>query len=118
MKRDLDLLRNMMLRIEANTPNQFDMQACHFEDLCDIDTLNYHIALMVDAGFIESIERPIQGEYYIRRLTNSGCDYLDVVRNDSVWAKTKQRLSSVGGSASIEIVKAVAIACLKNALGI
>jgi Hypothetical protein (DUF2513) len=44
----------------------------------------------------------------ILRMTNSGHDYLDSVRDTKVWNKTKSLLEKVGGSAASEVVKDVA----------
>ncbi len=38
-----------------------------------------------------------------------GHDFLDAVRNDSVWARVKDKLVQVGGEAPLEVIKAVAV---------
>jgi hypothetical protein len=43
------------------------------------------------------------------RVTNSGHDFLDSVRDDKVWSKTKRQLTKVGGSAALDVVKATAV---------
>lgn len=111
MKRDLDLIRDIMLRIEASNKTSF--MAPDFMDLCDNEnTLYYNIHLMYQAGFIDAFDVSSCGfvfpQYQIQWLSNSGCEYLDSVRNNSVWAKTKTALKSVGGNASLEVVKNIA----------
>ena len=44
----------------------------------------------------------------IIRVTNSGYDYLDTVRDPKVWSQTKSVLEKVGGSAALEVVKDIA----------
>ena len=51
-------------------------------------------------------------------MTWSGHDMLDAFGNDTVWAKTKTKVSSTVGTASLEIVKAVAEGVTKSMLGI
>lgn len=111
MKRNLDLIRAIMLRIESSSETSFD--AYDFLDLCtDKSALHYNIYLMYDAGFIEALEVEILQSslpvYRILWLTNYGCEYLDTVREPSVWQKTQTALQSVGGSAPLDIVKSVA----------
>ena len=108
MKRDLNLIRNIMLRIEASNKTSFT--ASDFIDLCDNENmLYYNIHLMYQAGFIDAFDISCCGfvlpQYQIQWLSNLGCEYLDSVRNDSVWSKTKTVLKSVGGNASFEVVK-------------
>lgn len=54
----------------------------------------------------------------IRRLTVNGYDYLDSVRSDGIWTNTKKHLADVGGGASLEIVKELAIHIAKGLLGL
>lgn len=122
LKRDLNLLREILLKIESNN-------SCN--PLCignftnnEIECPNYsfHIHLLLDAGYIEAKKISYIGQqcddFLITRLTNSGCDYIDAIRDDTVWNSTKEKLKSVGGSSALEIVKAIAIATTKNILGI
>lgn len=111
MKRDLELLRKLLLSIEESDdipvhPDQL-AKLCHDQNL-----LNYHIHLLFEAGFIEAIESNIMGnpipQYLILYLSNSGCDYLDSVRDVTVWNKVKSCLSSVGGNVALNIVQELA----------
>lgn len=51
-------------------------------------------------------------------LTWHGHDFLDNIRNDTVWEKTKQQLAKVGGTASIEIISQVAASFVRKLLGL
>lgn len=124
MKRDLDLMRDILLRIEA-----FDPKCGHairlrtFKDLCDdLPTLSLQIELLADAGFIEIESESIIGNYtkdfIISRITFAGYEYLDSVRNDTIWKSVKKRLSGIGGEASMDIVKSLASSLILEQLGI
>lgn len=86
------------------------------------DIIAYHLYLLADAGYIEYKQLPVLGITYpkiiVKYLTSAGCDYLDSVRNASVWNKTKEKLAAVGGQASLDIVKALAEHVAKSFLGI
>lgn len=119
MKRDLDLLRNILLKIENLDSANTEITKESFSDLnSDIDLIYYHLQLLNDAGFIESsdISWKLSSNMFVKRLTFSGCEYLDLVRNQGVWENTKSKLIKIGGSASISIIKEVAESVIREGL--
>lgn len=68
---------------------------------------NYHIELLCDAGLMTFSG----GHRY--RLTNQGHDYIEAIKNDTVWKKTKDGITEIGG-ATLGMVKDIAIAYLKQ----
>jgi hypothetical protein len=46
-------------------------------------------------------------------MTNCGHDYLDAIRSDTVWAKTRSGAASVGG-VTLGIMRDMAVAYLKR----
>lgn len=125
MKRDLDLIRNIMLAIE-NTSDQiaFKGVAELANAIYETDYLlvSYHVSLLIDCNYLIALDCSTIGiryaDYFVERLTADGCDYLDSIRDTSIWVKTKEKLSAVGGSAALEIVKAVAVNVMRSQLGI
>lgn len=119
MKRDLDLLRQMLLRIESLDSSKHKITVDSFSDLnSDWNAIVLHIELLMDAGFIEAIDVSTcsADDYVIRRITFAGYDYLDSIRNDSIWAEVKQKIASVGGSVSLEIVKELGVTLVRQHL--
>lgn len=125
MKRNLDLIRDILFRVESSNQQTFDES--DFSDLSsDPLELRYNIYLAVNAKFLKAIDVTTLGsgcsvpEYTILHMTNLGCDYLDSVRDRTVWQKTKETLKTVSGSVTLEIVKTVAskiaISLLENQL--
>lgn len=121
MKRNLDLIREILLRIESNEQNA-TLSSSSFHDLNENnDVIDYHLYLLADAGYIEYLEVPIIGHYYpqiiVQWITNDGCDYLDSIRSPKIWAKTKEKLKDVGGQASFDVVKTIAEHLVMSMLG-
>ena len=94
-----------------------------FHELCDDDVvLSLHIQLLRDAGFIEVTDSlyadDMVQDFLISRITFAGYDYLDTVRNESIWNEIKQKISTIGGSVSIDVIKSIGVAIVKQHLGI
>lgn len=89
MKRDMDLIRLILLQEESGeTPQELK---CYPDDL-----VVYNIALMKDAGLIEAgISVDANGfprGASITRLTWAGHDFLDAARDDTLWRKAKENV--------------------------
>lgn len=122
MRRNLDLIRDMLLRIEDISNGTRFICIEDFTDLCDDrHTISYHLDLLEDAGYIDVIDHPYTDDYkdfVLTRLTMLGADYLDSVRNNTIWGKVKDKLGKVGSDASLKIVYDVALDIMKKQLGI
>lgn len=103
MKRDMDLIRELMLRLEALpvTPGGLvhvvpDSREVQIEGY-DPDQIGYHLLLINSAGFITRSTKPARSGIYFCRLSWAGHDFLDSVRSPDVWDRTKQAASAAGG---------------------
>ena len=56
--------------------------------------------------------------YHVSGLTWAGHDFLDSIRDESVWSAVKKKLTAVGGSASIDVLKALVTQVVKGKLGL
>ena len=122
MKRDLDLIRDMMLRIEACHPKDGKITSETFKDLCDDEEkVAFHLFLLYDVGFI--VAEPVNhskmrcSDYIVEYLTFIGCDYLDSIRDQSVWNSIKEKLRRIGGNAPLDILTDLASSLLREQLG-
>ena len=52
------------------------------------------------------------------RITMLGHDYLASIRDPKIWNNTKKHLKKVGGSTTLAVVQAVAVAQVKTVLGL
>ena len=74
--------------------------------------VGYHISIMRDAGLVKASISPADDDPYylcfINSLTWEGNEFLDAVRNETVWGKTKSAIAKTVGDTTFEMVKSVA----------
>ena len=107
MKRDMDLIRNILLKVEGG---DFHGGVEGHNN----DTTNYHKALLIDKGLIEGTphysntgEKPpdIPDLVMIKKITWEGHDFIDGIRTDTKWAKVKGFLAEAGKDLTVETIK-------------
>lgn len=111
MKRDMELVRNILLKIENNTiKNTNDLLDEHAIKE-DREILVYHLSMLIDqAGLVKGIPAHsfANKDWLDITLTWEGHDFLSNIQDSNVWSKVLKKLSSVGGSASLDVVKEIA----------
>ncbi len=114
MKRDMDLIREILLQVERREPKQPLEVKIEGRDRQEIVG---HVRLLQEARFVEAT---FTGgpTAMVHRLTWDGHEFLDSVRDPTVWAKVTKRLKKVGGFASVDVIKTLGIAVIKDQLGL
>jgi hypothetical protein len=120
MKRDIELIRNLLLLIEchpqANAPDIIEVPGYQK------DTINYHLALLLDASLIEGTTTMVRGQDYpevsVHRLTWAGHDFLETAREDTVWKRALTILANKGGAITFDILRALLVVLAKTAVGL
>jgi len=116
MKRDLDLIRQILLALE-DRPNDRRLLSLSIENT-DEATLFGHVELLEEAGLLEGQDVTMLGTPYRKivpiRLTWSGHEFIDAVRNDTVWRKVKDQ----GRDLPFTVVKELAVVILRTTLGL
>ena len=117
LKRDLDIIRDILLAVENDDTHMISV----YDISCILgitpEAAKYHVGLLKDQEFIiihggYIATGPVFKKYdfiKIERLTFAGCDYLDAIRNDNIWAKVKERLAKIGGNTALDVVKSLAV---------
>lgn len=92
MRRDMDLLRAILLAVEEN-PDPYELVTPKIEEHDELEVC-HHIALLADAGLVTARDRSAIGVYYwsAGHLTWAGHEFLDLVRNDALWDEIKRRV--------------------------
>lgn len=100
MKRDMDLVRDILLRIEDN-PLLDGTRELHFHSAEEMglqnrsaDEVAYNFSLLVDAGFVDGAPGAFL-PIIVRRLTWEGHEFLASIKSETVWAKTKERIKDL-----------------------
>jgi hypothetical protein len=98
MKRDMELIRTMLLAVESYEPGD---DALTFDGYSD-EQVGFHGYLLGEAGLAEVMDSTTLGDPVpmaeIRHLTWQGYEFLDAARDDTVWKHAKERLGSAGKS--------------------
>lgn len=103
MKRDMNLVRELLLRIEAleiPAGSALMLEAgreplAHEGD--DRDNITYHMHLLMNAGLIDPTRAQGADSFGIKGLTWAGHDFLDSVRDPAIWHQTKEGAKKAGG---------------------
>ncbi|WP_257616486.1 DUF2513 domain-containing protein [Rodentibacter ratti] len=76
----------------------------------DSRTVAYHYKLLTNAGLIDShdISSLEEENFAATSLTWQGHEFLDKIRNDSVWNKVKSTVQSKSLDLSFDVIKTVA----------
>ena len=103
MKLDKDLVREILLQIEASTTTTgwVELQLPGHSD----EEVSYHVELLSEAGFLEAYDlTTLDGyEWRPKRLTYEGHEFLDTVRDPEIWRDTKEAAKKIGSS-SVEVL--------------
>ncbi len=112
MKRDIELLRKILFAIEeqyeAGSGMLIGIELAGY----DMVTIAEHCDLLYQQGLIGAY-KPVRGGdtiqiFQVGNLTNSGYDYLELIRNEDVWSKTKKEIEERKLPKSIEWIAKIA----------
>ena len=129
MKRDMSLIRELLLELESMPGNEVFSFTQHREAWggrnADAEVsvegytpaqIAYHLSLLKEIGFIESPEgSPPPIGIMFGGLTWAGHAYLDAVRNPDIWRKTKEGAEAAGGF-TVDILRDLAKGFIKTLL--
>lgn len=119
MKRNWDTVREILTRLEALSDTSEYLQLGRFpKDRAS--EISYHVELLFDAGLIEGQMSKTIGlgpyDFFAHRLTWNGHEFLDAIRSDTVWEKTKKTFVTSGVEMTIDLIKSVAGEVAKSLL--
>lgn len=118
MKRDMDLIRAILLTIESHEHG--------FAPKIEIpnytqEQINYHAYLLKEAGLVQAIDITSMSsegpEAMITRLTWAGHEFLDSARQNNIWNQAKDKINKIGG-ATLPIWTALLTELIKKQIGL
>jgi hypothetical protein len=126
MRRDMNLIREMMLELEQNSELNgrvsFDATASDlFPNIKrDDDTLTYHLLQIFDEGWVDGEYVEVSGDFIIKRITADGHDFIDAIRELGTWEKTVSLMRTAGGGTlrlALEVAKGVLRSEIQKRIG-
>ena len=119
MKRDMDLIRAILLKVESE-PHGFAPQTEIEIPNYTQEEINYHVFLLGQADLAKVVEQTTFGAKSpvakIINLTWQGHEFLDSARENQIWNQAKDTIGKIGG-ASIQIWVMVLTEYIKKKLG-
>jgi hypothetical protein len=113
MKRDMDLIRDILLWLEAR-PAQTDEfvqlggEGGDYRDPSYSDAeIEMHATLMIEAGLLKGPNQQSDDGVWIISISWAGHDFLEAVRDRKIWERTKQGAGAAGGF-TIELLQDLA----------
>lgn len=111
----MDLVRKILFEVEKQGEQGVywprDKTIEGYDDL----RVRNHIKLLDQRGLIE-IGKTNLASQKIHGLTWEGYDFLDAIREDKIWNKTKQTLAEKGYGLTFDLVKHIATELMKAQL--
>lgn len=135
MKRSLDLYRDILLAVESSgTPWDHEGIIVDIQDGFNFrgsevsvpdslretkpEILTRHAQLLIQAGLLEGDagkdSKGVSPVVSIFGLTHEGHDFVENIRDNTVWKKVKEKAASM----ALEVVKATAKAVVKGTAGV
>jgi hypothetical protein len=119
MKRDMDLVRDILLKAESMPPGP--PMLYRIGEVEDLVLLN-HLEMLIEAGLLRgkiSRSQGTRGDIIgISGLTWEGHEWVETVRSDRVWEETKATLLANDGALTFELAKVVATRIYRLRLGL
>lgn len=97
MTKDLDLVRDLLLRAEDGEFSSSD------------PNIVYHIGLLRQAGLVQAVVTPRRWKNkftlaILKRLTPAGCGFLHAAKNEMIWTRTKRNFIRPGLFFSLSLI--------------
>ena len=118
MKRDMDLIRAILLEVEGHSLSDrykpIEVPGHSQEEV------SYHIKLLCVAGLVEAMDCSTAADFnwVATSLTWDGHVFLDAARNETRWNNAKQLIKKRGVEVTIDTLKVVLAALARKALGL
>lgn len=111
MKRDMDLIRKILLAMEEKPDGFFEGRLVI--DGYSSNQIGYHVYLMMQAGLVEGADATTMDSSspvaIPTCLTWYGHDFLDASRDENRWTKAKQMAAKLGSGVTFDVMKTLLV---------
>ena len=123
MKRDMDLVRALLLNVENNQDDDGSDYAPEIPGYSRYNT-DHHIRIMQQAGLLEASASTEKGEetgspertIWVSTLTWKGYEFLDMARKEAVWELAKESTWVATGGLGFKGLKKALSKLIKQAI--
>jgi len=120
MKRNLTLVRNILIDVEECPPGQI-IQGFTYDNV-DPMIIAEHVRLLIDEGYLEGdVVRQLgssQFAYVVTGMTWDGHEFLANAKNDTVWKKVIADAEAKGSSISMTVLNGLLTQAAKKYFGL
>lgn len=103
MKRDMDLIRRIVLTVRDSEGVVRGLEGVEFEVYAE------HVRLLEEAGLVDASIQIVPQRRVIAaliwRLTWAGQDFASAIDNDTLWSKAKESVIKPAGSWTFDVLK-------------
>lgn len=114
MKRNMDLVRQILLEIEEQpfTSKWLDLEIDGFTR----EEITYHVMILYEAGLLEAVNLTTHGgiDWRPTRMTWEGHEFLEAARDDSRWQRAKSTMMEKAGGITFEVLKQLLMNLMMN----
>jgi glycerol dehydrogenase-like iron-containing ADH family enzyme len=120
MKRDVDVIREILLALELKGLHGLLSASTVKVDGVEPDLIVYNTMLLMDAGYIvaRNASTSMVKNYAIERMTHAGHEFLDAIREPNTWKATKAKILEIGGGTTLDVVKTIAVRLALKKIGL
>lgn len=117
MKRDMELVRQILISVDE-ADDLVDIER-FVDERYSMAVVAYHVRLMeahglIDAEILYADNRAYHG--VISGLTWDGADFLDAIKDDGIWKKTKAAIKRVSTSVTLQTIRETAVMVAEQAI--
>ncbi len=114
----MELTRKILFNLEGEfMPGVQDIWVLRIDGY-DMETIAEHCDLLYQKGFVKSYKAEYAGKkmlhFSVGNITSNGYDYLELIRNEAVWSKTKQEIEEKELPRTFEAIAKIAGVFLGN----
>lgn len=111
---DMDVIRKIMIKLAED--DRIGNKMFKGIDGIDKDVVAYNCKVMYEAGFIDYYEYRNGGFLLVGDLTWEGGQLLESIKQDTVWKKIKENISSKSLPYTLDVLKCVSSSIVQEML--
>ena len=118
MKRDMDLIRSILIMLEDAPFDGGPLRIARKMPDHPPDEISYHVMLLHEAGLIHAFNRS-GGEFVLWEpayITWQGHEFLEAAKDDTRWNRAKSQFKEKGVPMVFDVLKSLLVSYAKQAL--